>query len=407
MIWSIAWRNIWRNKLRSLVVILAVTLGLFGTLFLIALSNGMVEQKIVTTIENEISHIQLHDPRFFQDNSLQFAIIEAGNITGQISGIPGVKAVSNRIRLNGMASTAATGTGAVILGINPEEEIKVSKISELMIDGDFFITKPKTPSIIIGKKLGSKLNAKPGSKIVLTVQSTNGDINYGLFRVTGIYKTSNTMYDEMNVFVNRADIASLTAFDPSFSTEIAVLLDHSEMTQGVTAEIKRLYPDLSVLGWQELQPFLKMMQSMMDQFGIMLLIIILIAMAFGIINTMLMAILERSHELGMLMAVGMNRRRVFYMIMFETVFLTLIGAAVGAAISMLTISLTGKSGINFSAWSDGLESWGYSALIYPALHYPFYISMTVLVILTGIISSLFPTRKALKMNPAESIRAEA
>jgi putative ABC transport system permease protein len=407
MIWSIAWRNIWRNKLRSLVVILAVTLGLFGTLFLIAMSNGMLEQKIATSIENEISHIQLHDPRFVQDNSLQFAMTDSKGIVDRIGSLQGVKAVSDRIRLNGMASTAATGTGAVINGINPEQEKKVTKISELMVEGDYFITRAKTPSIIIGKKLGSKLNAKLGSKIVLTVQGTSGDINYGLFRVTGIYKTSNTMFDEANVFVDRADIASLTGFDPSSSTEIAVLLDNSDLTGSVTSEITRLYQDLSVQAWQDLQPFLKVMQSMMDQFGIMLLVIILIAMAFGIINSMLMAILERTHELGMLMAVGMNRRRVFYMIMLETLLLTLIGAAVGAAISVLTISLTGRNGINFSAWSDGLESWGYSALIYPALYFRFYVSMTVLVILTGVISSIFPARKALKLNPAEAIRTEA
>lgn len=407
MIWSIAWRNIWRNKLRSLVVILAVTLGLFGTLFMIALSNGMVEQKIATTIENEISHIQLHDSLFLQDNSLQYALPASSEMAGRIGGIPGVRAVSQRIRMNGMVSTAATGAGAVINGIDPEQERLVTKISTLLTEGEYLSETSKVPPIVIGKKLASKLNARIGSKIVLTVQGAGGDINYGLFRVNGIYKTSNTMFDETDVFVLRESLAALTGFDASGSTEIAILLENSEFTGQVTDELRRMFPSLAVQGWQELQPFLKMMQSMMDQFGVMLLVIILAAMAFGIINTMLMAILERTRELGMLMAVGMNRRRVFFMIMLETVFLTLIGAAVGAGISALTISLTSQNGINFSAWSDGFESWGYSALIYPVLYFRFYLSMTVLVILTGVVSSLFPARKALKLNPAVAIRTEA
>jgi ABC-type lipoprotein release transport system permease subunit len=306
-----------------------------------------------------------------------------------------------------MASTAATGTGAVVNGINPEQEKRVTEISDLLIEGDYFVSESRSARIVIGRKLGEKLNAKVGSKIVLTLQNVEGDLSYGLFRVVGIYKTSNAMFDEMNVFVERNELASLTGFDPSKSTEIAVLLDNSELTDPVTDKIQEMYPDLSVLSWKKLQPVLLAMSSMMDQFGFMLLAIILVAMAFGIINTMLMAILERTHELGMLMSVGMNKRKVFFMIMLETLFLTLIGAVVGAIISITTIQLTGQHGIDFTAWAEGFESWGYSALIYPVLSVSFYIGMTFLVIATGVISSIFPARKALKLNPSEAIRAEA
>ncbi len=407
MIWSIAWRNIWRNKLRSLVVITAVTLGLFGTLFIIALSNGMVEQKISASIENEISHIQVHNPKFLQDNSLHYYMDHGERLSDSIRALPGVKAVSDRIKMTGMVSTATTGTGATISGINPAEEMLVTNISDMITDGDYFVTDHKSARILVGKKMAEKLNAKIGSKIVLTLQNTEGDISYGLFRVVGIYKTSNSMFDETNVFVERDKLANLTGFDTTRSTEIAVHLNNSEITDQVTTELKAMFPDLSVLSWKELQPVLKAMQAMMDQFGFLLLVIILVAMAFGIINTMLMAILERQHELGMLMAVGMNRRKVFSMIMLETLFLTLVGAIVGVAVSVTVIQLSSQSGINFAAWADGFESWGYSALIYPVLSMTFYVVMTLLVILTGVFSSIFPARKALKLNPSEAIRAEA
>lgn len=407
MIWSIAWRNIWRNKIRSLVVILAVTLGLFGTLFLIALSNGMVVSKIAATIENEISHIQLHHPEFIQEASLHYAMENGDSIADVIRTVEGVKGVTNRIKITAMASTASTGAGAMVYGIDPLQEKKVTRISEFMVEGDYFETESRSPRIVIGRKLGSKLNAKIGSKIIITLQKTDGEITYGLFRVTGIYKTSNGMFDEMSVFVEKDDLVALTGFDPGMSTEIAVTLDHFELTDPVTSEIKAMFPQVNVMSWKELQPVLLALQAMMDQFGFMLLIIILIAMAFGIINTMMMAILERTHELGMLMAVGMNRRRVFYMITLETVFLTLIGAFVGVVVSVITITVTGRYGIDFASWAEGLESWGYSAQIYPVLYLSFYIGMTFLVIATGIVSSIFPARKALKLNPAEAIRTEA
>jgi len=407
MIFFIAWRNIWRNKLRSLVVILAVTFGLFGTLFMIAVSNGMVEQKIDASIHNELSHIQIHNPEFIQDASLHFSIDSSSRIEDEISAMTGVKAVCSRIKAMAMASTAATGAGVMINAIDPEKEKEVSKIHQFIIDGDYFEKAGKSDPIVISKKLSTKLKAKIGSKIVLTIQHTSGELAYGLFRVSGIYKTSNNIYDEPNIFIKKEDLIALTGYDPSMTSEIAILLDNTELTTTISNDLKNHYTSLSVLSWNELEPLLAGLSSMMNQMAYFLLIIILIAMAFGIINTMMMAVLERTRELGMLMAVGMNKRKVFFMIMLETIFLSLVGTLAGIVISAVTIHYTGLNGINFSAWAEGYESWGYSALVYPSLYMSFYIGMTALVIITATISSIYPARKALGFNPAAAIREDA
>jgi putative ABC transport system permease protein len=407
MIWSVAWRNIWRNKLRSLVVILAVTLGLFGILFMIALSNGMVEQKIEASIENEISHIQIHNPEFMQDQSLAFSMDSVNQVEDEILSIPGVKAVTSRIKAMAMASTAVTGAGVMVNAIDPEKEKTVTKIYQFIIEGDYFKTSSKSAPILISKKLSTKLKAKIGSKIVITIQHTSGELAYGLFRVSGIYKTSNTIYDEPNIFIKKEDLIALTGYDPSKASELAILLDNVEQTDLVTEKIRAKFPSESVLAWKELEPILVAMSSMMDQMAYVLLIVILVAMAFGIINTMMMAVLERTRELGMLMAVGMNKRKVFLMIMLETVFLALVGTFFGIVISAVTIHFTGIHGLNFAAYAEGYEAFGYSALVYPKLYLDFYAGMTVLVIITAIISSIYPAKKALQFNPAAAIREDA
>ncbi len=407
MLVSIAWRNIWRNKLRSLVVILAVALGLFGTLFMIALSNGMVEGKISESIHNEISHIQIHNPEFLQDNSLKFTIGDSDSICRLIANIPGVAGTASRIKTTAMASTANTGTGIMVNGIEPAQEKRVTRISELLVEGDYFEKQSRTPQILISSKLAGKLKAKTGSKIVLTIQNTDGELVYGLFRVNGLYKTSNSMFDEPNVFVLKSDLAELTGFDASKSTEIAILMADTEMTKETAEFLGKTLPGMSVLPWNILEPTLKMLSSMMDQMSFFLLAIILAAMAFGIVNTMLMSILERTRELGMLMSVGMNRRKIFIMIMLETIFLAIVGTAAGVAVSATTIQATSRHGINFAAWADGFESLGYSALIYPTLYSGLYITLTVMVIITAILASIWPARKALKLNPAEAVRQEA
>jgi ABC-type lipoprotein release transport system permease subunit len=407
MIWSIAWRNIWRNRLRSGVVILAVALGLFGTLFMIALSNGMVEQKIADSVNNEISHIQIHNPQFMQDQSLKFPIEGGDSLVKAIAQDSRVKGVTSRIKTMAMASTAVTGAGVMINGIEPEAEMRVTGIHSMLLEGNYFEKVSSTPSILISKKLAGKLKAKTGSKIVITIQNMEGDLVYGLFRVAGLYKTSNAMFDEPNVFVRKSDLAALTGFAPAGATEIAVLLQRTDDTDSMVPVLQALAPGESVLPWNILEPTLRMLSSMMDQMSYFLLIIILAAMAFGIVNTMLMSILERTRELGMLMAVGMNHRRVFLMIMLETIFLALVGCLAGVALSLGTITITSRTGINFAAWAEGLESLGYSALVYPKLYASLYVGLAILVIVTAIISSLYPARKALSLKPAEAVRHDA
>jgi len=132
----------------------------------------------------------------------------------------------------------------------------------------------------------------------------------------------------------------------------------------------------------------------------------MLALAFGIINTMLMAIIERTKELGMLMAIGMNRRRVFKMIMLETVFLTFVGAAVGMLSGWVIIEILGKTGIHFASWGEGYEAIGFAARVYPVVTPEFFAFTTIMVIATAIISSMWPARKALKLIPVEALRTE-
>jgi ABC-type lipoprotein release transport system permease subunit len=210
----------------------------------------------------------------------------------------------------------------------------------------------------------------------------------------------------MNVFVKSDDLNPVLGIEPSQTNEIALLTASNEDAMPVAASLKSSFDKLSVEDWRELRPSLVVISAMTDQFGFWLIVIILFALIFGIINTMLMVILERKHELGMLMAIGMNKKRVFKMILLETTMLSLSGGVVGLFISITLMGIFGNTGINFASWSKGLEAMGYSAFVYPFVSARFYVIITILVIITAIIASLWPTRKALKLNPAEAVRSD-
>ena len=407
MIWSVAWRNVWRNKLRSLVVILATAIGLYGSIYMVALMNGLMQQKIDDTIENEISDVQVHHPKFLEDESIQYGIDNAGEVIDYLDQNASVLAWCMRTKATGMASTAHSGNGVMINGIDPRKEKEVTAIGNKLIDGSYFEKDSRIPSIVISSKLAEHLKTGVGKKVVLTTAAIDGETMRGLFKVEGIFRTSNTVFDEFNVFVLDGQLQTMVASDKDVVSEFAIRLDEGVDLAAFKSGMESVFPELSVLSWKELAPTLIAILGMMDQFGFILIMIILLALTFGIVNVMLMVIIERTRELGMLMAIGMNRSRVFRLIMLETVFMSVTGAVAGVALSVGTISLTSKQGLNFASWAEGFEALGYSALVYPVIETSFYFVLGIMVIIAAMLASIWPARKALKLEPADAVRDDS
>jgi len=411
MIFSIAWKNVWRNKLRSLIVILSITIGLLGGLFYLAFSNGMVQHQIGSAIQTEISNIQIHNPAYLVNNEIKYAIPNPKDKLAKIKSLENVKAASARIKSMVMISSAVTGTGVSLNGIDIKDEMQLSDLHTKIIDGDYFQTKIRNP-IVIGDKLAKKLKVKVKSKVVVTTQDMSDNITYGSFRVVGIFKTHNTIYDLANAFVLKKDIAQLIQYDTTKATEISILLDHNDFTNLTVINLQSTFADeinseqLTIRSWSEINPILKMLNEMTLQFTLIFVIIILVALSFGIINTMLMAIMERVREIGMLMAIGMSKVNVFFMIMMETVFLSLTGGVLGLSISWIVVSITNVTGIDLSSVTEGLNAIGYSSFVRPELGIFFYFLIGTLVVLTAIFASILPARKALKLKPSEAIRQD-
>ncbi|MCJ7448106.1 MAG: FtsX-like permease family protein [Bacteroidales bacterium] len=474
MIWSIAWKNVWRNKKRSLVVIVAVTLGIISGVLLVGIMEGWVKQRLNDAIYNEVSHIQIHNSEFIKNEEIDLTVRNLAEITRSIDSLQEVSGWVKRTKIIAMANTSWANTGVIIYGVDPEKEKQVTEICKKIVQdggkyldvqspGDIMIS-DKTAEIlklkqyIITDSIIAKLRAEKVTVNVLTkletlkdmrfrspkdfrealrkefskkeldrfglfitdkaldyrirnkVQITTSDMEgtpiQGIFRVCGIYKTTNTGFDQVSVFINTRELANLYGGNDILTHEIAILLNNIDDAGIVKEKLSRISGDNSVMTWKELAPDAAMMNDFMVMYYFIFIGIIMLALAFGIINTMLMAILERTKELGMLMAIGMNRKRIFKMIMLETIFLTIVGAVAGMLSGWAITEVLGKTGIHFTGWGEGFEAIGFAARVYPILTPQFFIFITIMVILTAIISSIWPARKALKLNPVEALRTE-
>jgi len=465
---------VWRNRNRSLLVIIAVTLGIISGVLVVGIMEGWVAQRLHDAIFNEVSHVQIHNSEYLKNEEIHLTVNDTTEMIRAIKALPGLKGWVMRTKMVAMVNTPWANTGVIIYGVDPDKEKQITEIYKKIVpEGGVYLDKKRPGDILISDKTAETLKLKQyiineevinrlktenipdfvlskltllkdlrfrslkefrealmaelvkkeldkyglqiinyaldyriRNKIQITISDESGTPVQGTFRVCGIYKTTNGSFDQSSVFVNSDELAGLYNGKRILIHEIALLLNEIENADYAKEKLNGLSPDNTISTWKELAPDAAMMNDYMIMYYFLFIGIVMLALAFGIINTMMMTILERTKELGMLMAIGMNRIRIFNMIMLETIFLTIVGAVAGMITGWMIVEALGKTGIHFSSWGEGFEAIGFAAIVYPVIKPSFFLIISVLVVITAIISSVWPARKALKLIPVEALRTE-
>jgi len=406
---SIAWKNIGRNKVRSGVIGGAIAIGLFSGTFFVAATEGWVWGTLHDDIARDSAHVQIHHAGFLANEEINAHFLrEEAEAKLKEAQLPAQTATAFRLRLGGMLASPHAALGVVAKAVFEEEEKKVSSLwKDIPETQGVFLTDTTPNALVISQRMADKLKAKLKSKLVFTFQDTQGEMQSLAFRVGGIYKTSNAMLDELYVFMRYADVFDATGLPPGAVHEAALLLPAVEASSAVASQLKGIFPDMSVQDWLERNPLLGMMFASTQFMSLTIIGIFLLALSFGILNTMLMAVLERTKELGMLGAIGMSKGKIFSMVMLETVFLTLLGGVVGIVLAVAALLPTLKTGIDLSFFiEDHFEDFGFGSTLYPILRVEMLIEIVLMVLLAGVLSALYPALKALKLKPLEAIRKD-
>lgn len=402
IILKIAFRNIFRQKRRTLLT----ALTMFGGFTLAAISIGWSEGTYSYTIDmftrNQMGHIQIHGKGYLDKPTLYNTIYNYRQIGENISHLENLEAWCPRLYSSGLASVSEKSAGVRIIGIDPRLENDATRFDKKVVAGKTFSKNP-SHEVILGSGLMKILEAGIGDSVVVVSQAADGSIANDIYEITGVVESGDDFSDRSSFYLHIADAQELFVLDRRIH-EIAIiakeLADVNDLVEAVRREIGD--PDLSIEPWQEFaKQFYVAMQADKQGAWIMIFIIILIV-AVGVLNTVLMTVLERIREYGVLRALGTRPVQIFRLILIETNFIAigsiLVGLVASTAINYL-LSIKGVAIPEAVTYGGVQFTKMYSEVNAMSLYIP-----AVTVIITVTLVSIFPALKAARTSPSRAMR---
>lgn len=382
----------------------AIIIGVWSMIFLGALMRGMTDQMVRNGISTLTGHIQVHHKDYRNDPVIENSMADPQKVMSTLEKtLPSDIQWSSRVRVNAVVSNARHTTGITLVGINPAQEAKISFIGTAVTQGRY-LKDDDTYGILVGKALAEKFETKSGRKMLVMSQDMDKEIASRAFRIIGIFRAEMEATEKEFVFVSMQAAQHMLKMKNEIS-EISLLLPDAKDVETVAESLRAVLPvvDYEVLTWKELLPFVTAYLNIYDGFIFIWFIIIFIAMGFGIVNTTLMAVFERIREFGLLKALGMKPWWIIKEVLTESFFLLIIGMIIGNALSFVSVFALSGIGIDLSAFAAGSEYFGIARVIYPAVYMYDVIMANLVVLVLGLLVSVYPAVKAARFTPIEAL----
>jgi ABC-type lipoprotein release transport system permease subunit len=397
----LAWRNLWRNHRRTFIMLAAIVLGSWAMIFMTALMRGMVTEVIKDGISALPGHVQVHHPDYRDDPSVANLLpIPDSELAAKFAAAD-LQGWASRVRVPAVITSEYDSRGVTLLGIDPARERGLTFVDYDQVDGRF-LESADDPGIVIGRKLARTLETEVGKRIVIMSQDPDNEIADRGFRVVGLFTANVTAFEEAFVFAGKATTQKMLRIGDQTSELFAVGDDYRNVDAVYNAVTELVDSGVEVKRWFELDAYLGTMLKVMDGFLLIWVIVIFLALSFGLVNTLVMAVFERVREIGLMLALGMKPRNILGQIIIESLLLLTIGLVIGTALAWLAVQPI-KDGIDVSIVGEGMDMWGMSSVLYPELLLRDVILANAVVLVLGFFASLSPAWRAAHYEPVEAI----
>jgi len=406
---KLCWKNIWRNRRRTLITVNAIGLGVMALVFLRNYYDSFHEQVIHNIIRYHSGHLAVAIKNFEKNSSTQLYLKKSPPIVNWLKTQENTRALSERVIFSGLASSARGSTNIMVMGIRPSEESKVTDFANKLIQGTFF-SEQKDKSIVLGAKAAETLHAVIGSKIVLLTQGVDGSVGNELFRVEGIFETGSDA-DKSLAFIDLKEARAILSISDESSHQIAIVLKDEEKLNDFRSSFEALEgkePNVQMLSWKELQRPVVAMIELDRAVNRMLMFLILGVAALGIANSILMSIMERTKEFGVMLAIGTAKEEVMKMVITETLLLTGVGVLLGNLFGVLVTTFFNQVGFDLR-WLTSKDFVIQGAVVqtvsYPIVRFSNSLVVTTVIVILALAVSYFPARQAGRLTPIKALRS--
>ena len=397
----LAWRNLWRNHRRTIIMLAAISIGAWAMIFMTALMRGMVNDMVRDGIRSLPGHVQVHNPAFRDDPSVNNLLSMSDVELSEALASAGIDRFATRVRVPAVISSERESRGVTLLGVDPLQELSLEAVGSVIADGRG-LDAVDDNGIVIGRKLADKLDTEIGKRVVLMSQDPDNEVADRGFRVVGFFEANLAAQEEAFVFAGRATLQKMLRIDNQVS-EVALVGDDYRNVEVLLADTRRAMDERDeVQPWYELDTYLGTMLNVMDGFVLVWVIVIFLALSFGLVNTLVMAVFERVREIGLMLALGMRPSSILMQIVFESTMLLIIGLGIGNVLAFASVAPL-RDGIDISIVAEGMEMFGASSVLYPELQMSDVVLANVVVLVLGFLASLSPAWRASRYEPVEAI----
>ena len=412
MLLKMAWLNIWRNPRRTIILLCAAVVGLAGIVFTIGFMNSWIVSMVDTVVDRYEGHIKISGRGYRANPIIENHMSMPSMVADRLNEDDRIKAWTERVAIEGLVANARRSASVSIVGIDPEKETLVSVIGRSVREGKF-LSQDRRNGILVGRRLAEKFGTKLKRRLVLRSQRLGGEIGDGAFKVIGIFDTGDGSFDESIVYILKSDAQQMLGLKDEI-TEAVLVLNDIDQSDNVARELRDMLLPVSssdergrigsVTTWKQAMPLVVKTIELSSQSMIVFYAIFYLAMAFGILNTLMMSIGERTYEFGVLLSIGMKRRKIVSLILLESFFVATMAVMIGTAIGYGLVHVFGRTGMDFTVLGEAMEFMKIGKVLYPSVSPKELMNAAVATFVVSILFSIYPAVKASRMVPVEALR---
>ena len=395
---QLSWRNLWRHLRRNAILLAAIAVAVAGVVLLNALLRGMQADMENSVIDNLTGHVKVLRPGYLEDPSIQRGFEVAA---GWSEGLPAdaVAGWALRVRVPAVVMSERETRGVQLVGVDPAQE-SISFLDGVAIAGEA-LSGREDRRILVGARLAEQLETTVGRRLVLVTQGSDGRNREAGYRIAGIYRAEVGGLEQVFVFTGAEALQA--TLDTAAVTEVSVRLADTAREASVVERLDAAFGGLDVYTWRQLEPQAAQMVKFADAAVFIYFVVVMGALVFGLVNTLVTAVMERVRELGMLRALGMRPWAVVAQVTIESTLVMALGIALGLLVALGVFAAV-ADGIDLTAFDDSLASFGLRPIFVPVLEGRDVALVAAMSLALGLLASFYPARRAVKVKPLEALR---